>query len=404
MLGKVGRWLRDGLIMLAVAVGLLVLLELGLRLYVGPPAYRYDDEVIVSLEPDASKIFIRSVDGGPRFIPWSTNSHGFRGPELSDSPDPRVMVYGDSNVHACFSTQEETFTGQLQRLLRETMGPDAEVINAGMIGYGPDQNLIRLEAQVDRYAPDAVVFHVFTENDFGDIVRNRLFELDAGGNLVRTGHPITPDARMPASWWSRPSGELFSNSMISIFASAFAQGLARSREPHPELEHDPEGFRDKALRQHEAEFAVYRAGGPRRYSMFSDHYEADIAFAPDRESARTKRALLAAVLARASQVARERALPFLVVIQPTSRDLTTNLPNHHLALQGIAGYDRRRLDAWVVAICKEAGVDFINLFDVFEATGRPNDLYLPTPDPHWNEAGQRVAAQAAAEWVQQSLR
>jgi lysophospholipase L1-like esterase len=404
MRGKLGRWLRDGVIMLGIAVGLLVLLELGLRLYMGPPAYRYDDEVIVSLVPNASKIFIRSVDGGPRFIRWSTNSDGFRGPDLKDSPRLRVMVYGDSNVDASFSTQEETITGQLERLLRETVEPEAEVINAAMIGYGPDQNLIRLEAQVDRYAPDAVVFHVFTENDFGDIVRNRLFELDAAGNLVRTGLPVTLDARMPASWWSRPSGELFSNSMISIFANALVQGLARSKEPHPKLEHDPEGFRDKALRQHQREFEVYRAGAPRRYSMFSDHYEADIAFAPDSESARTKRALLAAVLERANEIARERAIPFLVLIQPASRDLTTNLPNHQLVLQGLAGYDRRRLDAWVAAICDEAGLDFINLFDVFEATGKPDDLYFPSPDPHWNEEGQLVAAQAVAEWVRRSLR
>ena len=133
--------------------------------------------------------------------------------------------------------------------------------------------------------------------------------------------------------------------------------------------------------------------------MFSDHYEADIAFAPDLDSAQTKRRLLAAVLERASRVAKEREIPFLVAIQPTSRDLTTNLPNHYQTLDGIPEYDRRRLDAWVVAICEEAGIDFVNLFDAFEATGKPNEMYLPTPDPHWNEAGQLVAAEAVAGWI-----
>ena len=122
------------------------------------------------------------------------------------------------------------------------------------------------------------------------------------------------------------------------------------------------------------------------------------------ESARTKRALLAAVVREAAAVAQAAAVPFLVVIQPTSRDLTTNLSNHYQALEGEPGYDRRRLDRWAQQICEDTGVDFINLFDVFEATGAPNDLYFPDPDPHWNEAGQRVAAEAAAEWLGKTLR
>jgi lysophospholipase L1-like esterase len=390
--------------MLAIAVGLLALLELGLRLYMGPPGYEFDSERIASLTPNVSKIYLRSVDGGPLFIRWETNEDGFRGPALMDSPSLRVMVYGDSNVQARFSRQEETFTGQLQRLLQGSTEGEVEVINAGVVGYGPDQSLIRLEADIDRYSPDVIVFHVFTENDFGDIVRNRLFELDDAGELVRTGHPITPDARMPTTWWSRPPGELLSNSMISLFANAFARGRARSKQPHPLLEDDPERFRDDSLRQHEREFAVYRARQPRKHSMFSDHYEADIAFAPEGESAQTKRRLFAAVLKRASRVAQERSIPFLVAIQPTSRDLTTNLPNDYQALAGIPGYDRRRLDAWVAAICEEANIDFINLFDVFESTGKPEELYFPSPDPHWNEAGQLVAAQAVAKRIEPMLR
>lgn len=400
---KLWKWARDAFLIVAIALGMLVLLEVGLRMYVGPPGFEYDAELIASLTPNVSKVYVRSVDGGPRFIRWQTNAEGLRGPPLEPKPQGRVMVLGDSNVQARFSPQDHSFTGQLQRFLRESSGKQVEVINAGVVGFGPDQSLLRLEAQIDRYEPNAIVFHVFTENDFGDIVRNRLFELDASGNLVRTPHPITPDARMPTSWWSRPPGQLLQNSMIRIFANAFVQGMARSKQPHPPLQHDPARFRERALRQHEREFAVYRARAPRKYSMFSDHYEADIAFAPELESARTKRALLQAVLERASQVTRERGVPFLVVIQPASRDLTTNLVNHYEALAGIAGYDRRRLDRWVAAICEQSGIDFVDLFDVFEATGRPNDMYFPNPDPHWNEEGERVAAQAVAAKLSQTM-
>jgi lysophospholipase L1-like esterase len=404
VLTKLARWLRDGLIMLAIALGLLGLLELGLRLYMGPPGYQFDEVRIASLAPNASKIYLRWVDGGPRFVHWQTNAEGFRGPELEESPRWRVMVYGDSNVQARFSVQDETFTGQIRRFLEASGRTGVEVINSGVVGYGPDQSLLRLEAEVDPYAPDAIVLHIFTENDFGDIVRNRLFELDEMGRLVRSPHPVTVDARMPVSAWSRPPGELLSNSMLSLFANAFVQGRSRAKTPHPELVHDPEAFRENALRQHEREFAVYRARAPREYSMFSDHYEADIAFAPELESSQTKRKLLAAVLERASRVAKAHGIPFLVVIQPNSRDLTTNLANHYQALADVPGYDRRRLDRWVTEISEEAGIESINLFDRFESEEDPNELYFPTPDPHWNEAGERVAAQAVAEWLDASLR
>jgi hypothetical protein len=80
------------------------------------------------------------------------------------------------------------------------------------------------------------------------------------------------------------------------------------------------------------------------------------------------------------------------------------LPNHYLALAGVQGYDRRRLDQWAQQICEAAEVNFVNLFDVFEATNAPNELYFPTPDPHWNEAGQLVAAEATAARLGPSLR
>lgn len=404
MLRRLLRWVRDGAIMLLIAVGLIALLEVGLRLYMGPPAFQFDEVRIASLAPGASKVYLRSVDGGPRLVRWHTNEQGFRGPELRDSHSKRVIVYGDSNVHARFSIQAETFTGQLEHMLGEQTGADVEVINAGVVGYGPDQNLLRLQEDIAHYEPDAIVFHLFTENDFGDIVRNRLFALDADGNLVRTRHPVTPDARMPKSAWSRPSGPLLQSSRINLFAEAFLRGRARAVQPHPELEHDPEGFKEKGLRQHAREFAVYESDAPRKYSVFSDHYEGDIAFEPDGKSAQTKRALLAAVVEEAAAIAEEHGVSFLVVIQPTSRDLTTNLPNHHRELAHIEGYDRRRLDRWVAEICEAAGIEFINLFDVFIATGEPNELYFPTPDPHWNEAGQRVAAEVTAVRLARSLR
>jgi len=69
---------------------------------------------------------------------------------------------------------------------------DVEAINAGVSGFGPDQNLIRFTEEADIYRPGLLVFHVFADNDFGDIIRNRLFSLDADGSLMRTNMKLSP--------------------------------------------------------------------------------------------------------------------------------------------------------------------------------------------------------------------
>ena len=44
-----------------------------------------------------------------------------------------------------------------------------------------------------------IIFHIFADNDFGDIIRNRLVSLDVNGNLTRTDYKTTPDAQLLVS-------------------------------------------------------------------------------------------------------------------------------------------------------------------------------------------------------------
>ena len=146
MLRRALRFVRDGAIIVALAVALVVLVEVGLRLYFGPPGYELDAQRITALAPNVTKVYVRSVDGGPRFLRWSTNQDGFRGPALESSPDLRVIVYGDSNVQARFSKQADSFTGQLDTMLEELLDDSVEVINAITKAY---KLLVRRRVQRD---------------------------------------------------------------------------------------------------------------------------------------------------------------------------------------------------------------------------------------------------------------
>ncbi len=182
----------------ALSISLVVALaELGLR-WLFPervasaappadPAFEFNESYLVALKKSMTKEY-RGKDS----IVWHTNKDGYRGDELRQA-DARVIVYGDSNVLARFSTLEDSFPAQLGSRLSSGLGRDVEVINAGVVGFGPDQSLLKMEDEIDRVRADLVVLHIFADNDFGDLLRNRLFERDAQGRLVETAHARRPD-------------------------------------------------------------------------------------------------------------------------------------------------------------------------------------------------------------------
>jgi len=196
---KIGRGLRDIVIISGITVILLILSEAGLRIVfpekVNKSRKNYGQEVacvfnkdyLISLKSSVRKEYLRSNVNGGGVIKWETNSHSFRGKELQGNPDIRIIVYGDSNILARFSILEDTFPYKLEEYLnKEFSGLKVEVLNSGIMGLGPDQSLIKLSQDIDKYKPNIVILHLFADNDFGDIIRNRIFTLDANDNLVPT--------------------------------------------------------------------------------------------------------------------------------------------------------------------------------------------------------------------------
>ncbi|MDW8270542.1 MAG: SGNH/GDSL hydrolase family protein, partial [Anaerolineae bacterium] len=77
----------------------------------------------------------------------------------------RIMVLGDSFVEAMQVELEETFGQQLARILNEK-GYRVEVINAGVGGWGTDQELLWLRHEGYKYHPDLIILTIYPRNDF----------------------------------------------------------------------------------------------------------------------------------------------------------------------------------------------------------------------------------------------
>lgn len=97
------------------------------------------------------------------------NSRGVRSPEAIGYEKPagvyRILVLGDSYVEALQVPLAESFPQQLGQMLRDA-GLQTEVINAGVSGWGTDQQLLWLREEGVRYQPDLVLLAFYPGNDF----------------------------------------------------------------------------------------------------------------------------------------------------------------------------------------------------------------------------------------------
>jgi len=190
--------LASGFLSLILAEAMLRVLGRG-PLQVNPVPghfWRYDSVLGWSNSPGAEGVFEH-----PRFrINVHINSKGLRDREYAYEPDPgarRILVIGDSFVWGYGVEQPQTFPKLLEARLR-----GVDVINAGVAGYGTDQELLWLRSEGVRYRPDLVIL-VMCGNDDDEnnsdlvyhVYHKPRFRKTDRGELVLTGVPVPPASR-----------------------------------------------------------------------------------------------------------------------------------------------------------------------------------------------------------------
>jgi len=355
----------------------------------GELAYEFNKDYLISLKPNIKKTFVRNAQNGGDIIHWQSNTDSFRGANLLVNPKTRIIVYGDSNIQARFSKDENTYAVKLEKYLTKTGATDIEVVNAGIIGFGPDQSLIRFKKEADRYKPNLVIFHIFADNDFGDILRNRLFYLDANHSLIEINHSRKADDPLVDK---KP--RKFTSSLLIVKATKSIPRRIRSF-----LGYEKEDRVNLLQEFVEGEFSVYKGGQPGKYSHFVDHYDLDLALDPDKESSKTKKELMEAILKTANNVARSKDIKFLVVIQPSVIDLTKgNALLDYEYLEKHPKYRRTNLSDAVENICIANNINYINYYEAFMRND-PENLFFRGYDDHWNDQGQDIAARETASYI-----
>jgi hypothetical protein len=143
-------------------------------------------------------------------FPWgpvevSTNSLGLREEELSPvDTRPTILFIGDSFTWGFGLPKRERFTDLLQ-----AKHPDVRIVNAGMSGYGTDQELLLLTRLLPRLSPKLVVAVPF-ENDLeNNMSCEQYFYSKPCFELVDDALMLRPGPVLGQTLWQRISQFLF---------------------------------------------------------------------------------------------------------------------------------------------------------------------------------------------------
>jgi lysophospholipase L1-like esterase len=190
--GRAWRIAREAFVHLAILLAVLAFAELILRVvdlrelrdsYEPGRAllFRHDAELGWAPIPYAAAAFT-----GTRTVEVRNNSLGLRDIEPGASRSPTVMFVGDSFVWGYDVEARERFT----ELLRARL-PGARIVNAGVPGYGTDQEYLLLDRLWNAVKPDVVVLMFCTGND----------RLDNSANMRNGGYYKPYLARAPDGAW-----------------------------------------------------------------------------------------------------------------------------------------------------------------------------------------------------------
>jgi hypothetical protein len=318
-------------------------------LYVPDPPRRY------RLQPGFEGTVTNRVEFDTRV---RINEEGFRGPEIKPKAPGtlRILALGDSFTFGVGAREGETYPSRLQEILR-SRGIRAEVLNAGVPGYGVPDEAAWFQRRGWSFAPDLILVTVFVGNDLQDAAPGPK-PTAVDGSLAMPGE----------SAWS-PSRWLYYHSQLFVLLKSSSLGGSLRRllgRPEP-LE----------TRQQREEFSIYGMGelpGPIRQGVTE-----------------TERAVKELVSGSGRSRIVAVILPSLIQVDP--RRWQANLKRFGL---DPSNYDPERPNRLFREIFDYQDIPVIDLTRPFaSAIARGEQIYYPI-DQHLTPTGYALAAREVA--------
>lgn len=340
--------------------------------------------------------------GAPLLIEF--NAQGRRGDAISNARKERIVVYGDSFVAAYGTPVKQTFVSQLEQQLNQRLSKSLQAINAGVEGYGPDQESLVMEDEVASLKPELIVFSIYAGNDFGDLLRNKLFKLDDHDRLIpnRPAGLHLYDYQRPM-FDGAPGQSRFQvlRRLKKVSDSLRGSKFVRSVKSFLHMRQNPlfpAGSNTESLQHYlwtrQDEYSSYILRGDNNvYNLFADTPDADLSLAPGADSSRYKRLLMDRMMARIEDIAASRCVPLVFLFIPA---IENTIDEPIVDPKVFPEYSRSAQTDALEQIATERSFLYLDLFEPFRQR-RSDGLYFA--DSHWNPAGQRLAATLMADYI-----
>ena len=390
-------WIKNLTIVVISTVFSLLALELGLRLI-------YPNKIVEQQATrDHSDPLIPRHMAGTHINPIRNSiatfdEFGMRyNPNRCSTDDEiNVLLVGDSNIAGLFLDDTETLGAKITEQSIESERCIA-VDTFGVSGFGPDQALFAVSDLTKNRAYDYVIFHIFADNDLGDLIRNNNF-LEGEDRLINAGYcfPERPLLEGFLTYKSIRKALHVVGIDFNLYGSAVASNQFDNNCVvilHP----NQEKFSTSMHLRAQFDWEANRINQQQIY--MGDRYDIEFACNSNVEATQYVTQYFKRVILEASELATERKFKLVYLIQPSEDDVTNN---HEERLdKGCGQYKTENLSQFFVEALD--GLDFINLYERFLNC---NACYFTekelSGDNHWSPYGVGIAASKVVEIITES--
>jgi len=297
--------------------------------------------------------------GKPHADDWNfkLNSLGFKDKEFTEKKAKgyRIVALGDSFAFGVVPYQDNYLTLAESQLQKEHH--EVDLLNMGIIGIGPKDYLSLLIREGLAFKPDLVLLSFFVGNDFSGARKHHFYDYSYVASLI---HRV-------ATVWHNYEGNIF-------------YGNGEYCDDCPSMS------ADQYLNIAKSRSGMYVKGD----GLFPRSLDNALFY-----------------LERVKNICKERGIDYVVAIIPD--ELQVNPELRREVRQKF--YPNVKDDQWETTLPNRAlasrlsrlGIDNLDLYDEFAAAGARQRLYK-LQDTHWNVAGNRLAAAAAAKHLQKYLK
>lgn len=358
--GRQRRWRLNTVLVAVSLCGALLATELAVRFLAPQPT---------GLSHQDRYGLVMHYPGITRYLPQYGHSVTFNRAWMRDREHQtakpagtfRILLLGDSFMEAFQVPFEASFASLLESRLSQATGATVEVINAGVSGWGTDDQLRYLVQYGIDYEPDLVVVAMTLHNDISDNLRRQWHTLE-GDSLVSRDV-----AQMP--YWQYKKAEL-------------------------------KAFLSTRFQLYQLWRRVSHRGEIRQVRSALDSHIVQLFREPPPEGIASGFRLTELLLAEIKSTAQGVGAPTALFLLPLKVQLSDSI---YAAFVQSAGATEAEMPAArpqrvMVAIADSLQIPVIDLLPAFvEWTATSDTTLYMVQDGHWNEAGHRLAAAIVAQ-------